>query len=294
MKKINIPIHIIMLLMLQACFIYNDFENEAEIPRLPYTPKLAVECYLEPGKPYRLLLTQTVDYFDTAIVSSVAAAQVKIVHGNNTQILTFSGARTNSYAKIYNYRSNTLVPNDTLNAFELNITDTYGNNITASTYIPGDIRLDTMYYEVNTEIKQDSVLKKINFRAKITVQNEIDDVYRLFFNRGSSFSDTLLNTRYNQIHIDTTKFVSQTDTIYIFTDAGFRSGDTVTINLHRSTKDYYYYYRTTRSAFFANLNPFSTPQAIVSNIKGGIGIFTGMRTWRKKIVLGDKSTGVEF
>ena len=73
--------YILMLfLLVLSC---RDMETVVQIELPPVEKQLVVECYLEPGKPYRLLLTETKDFFeDIDACPFVRKAMVVISHGN--------------------------------------------------------------------------------------------------------------------------------------------------------------------------------------------------------------------
>jgi hypothetical protein len=54
----------------------------------------------------------------------------------------------------------------------------------------------------------------------------------------------------------------------------FKRGDTVIATVYHLNKGYYDFIQSSDNAEDANQSPLEQPSAIISNIKGGIGIFT--------------------
>jgi Domain of unknown function (DUF4249) len=56
-------------------------------------------------------------------------------------------------------------------------------------------------------------------------------------------------------------------------------------NLYHITPDYFRFLESAAAAQGANGNPFASPASLVSNITGGIGIFTGTSVTTKQVIL---------
>ena len=63
MKKI-MKNYIVLFLFALTIFASCDLEREIDVDLPEYQNQLVVEAYLEAGKPYRLLLTESISYFD--------------------------------------------------------------------------------------------------------------------------------------------------------------------------------------------------------------------------------------
>ena len=61
----NIIQYIGVLILFLASFTACNLEKEVEIVLPAYERQYVVECYLEPGKPFNLLLTKSSSYFDS-------------------------------------------------------------------------------------------------------------------------------------------------------------------------------------------------------------------------------------
>ena len=108
-------------------FLYScgGLEKEIDLELPVYESQIAVECYLEPGQPFILLLTKSAAYFDAfpteelEFVESILEqeAEVTIRHKGVTYDLRneiFFNPITN---KVYNYFNAELVPEEFDNDF---------------------------------------------------------------------------------------------------------------------------------------------------------------------------------
>lgn len=89
MKTIQlISIFTAVMIALGSC----NLEKEIDLNLPLYDGQLVVECYLEPGKPFNLLLTQSSGFFEPFSLETeqflsdllVNDAQVQIEHGGET------------------------------------------------------------------------------------------------------------------------------------------------------------------------------------------------------------------
>ena len=68
-----------MALVLSAC---GDLNRPIDINLPDFESEVVVECYLQPGQPYILSLTESVSYFEAARLLYIKDATVEITHGN--------------------------------------------------------------------------------------------------------------------------------------------------------------------------------------------------------------------
>lgn len=125
MKLLRPFIFFAALATLAAC----NLEKEVDIVLPQYDRQPVVECYLEPGKPFRLLLTSSYSFFDPFGLDSnflqktlLQGATVTISYDGQVETLqNFPVIETNPF-KIYNYTSQSIVPATPGIEFTLNIT----------------------------------------------------------------------------------------------------------------------------------------------------------------------------
>jgi hypothetical protein len=285
MIKIN---DVFLVLIVFLCFFSacQKLENTIDIEFDDSDNNLVVECYIESGKPYQLMLTETKNYFDiTNICPFVRNSLVVITQNGLKDTLTeapYSGSGCSSIlpywnsdsTRFFNYGSNTICPSGLNNEFVLEVWDTLNDRyIRATTTAISVVPITTFQVEFN----QDSVAY-----CFLSCQDDLStlDYYRLTLHKAalsridnSSFLNYVaINPHFDQVLYDQALFAGG--------EVGFASGyqfyrtDTLIGTIYHINQAYYNYLETTRAAKDANLNPFVEPTAITSNIEGGYGIFT--------------------
>lgn len=256
------------LAVLAAC----NLEKEVDIELPAYDRQPVVECYLEPGKPFRLLLTSSYGFFDPFGLDSnflqktlLQGATVTISYDNEVVTLANVPALETNPFKIYNYTSPAIVPATTGTEFTLNITLPDGKTISGKSTMLPFVPIDSIRVEWNPE--QDTLARMLTY---ITDDQSQVNFYRRLLNYSSLDSvpdqDFLVSDR-----------ISTTELIAFGTGYELAVGDTVFNSIYHISKDYYDYIESVQLAVFGNLNPFAQPSPIKSNVSGTgnpLGIFT--------------------
>lgn len=255
---------------LQAC----NLEKEIEIVLPEYEPRLSVECYLEPGNIFTLLLSKTAPYFeafptlDDHFLANILEDSATVVIRHNGQEYPLENRLVfNPFTgKLFNYVNFIPVPEDYEHDFELSITSKDGKTITAVTRLLPKVPIDSVVVQfapadtlarVLTYFTDD--LNTRNYYRRMLHFSSLDSVPRQDFALSDRFSDN-------------GKFV-------FGTSYEFAEGDTVINTLFHIDQAYYDYFDSVQNAFFSNGNPFAQPSPINSNLGGtanAIGIFTGL------------------
>ncbi len=257
------------LLLLAACNLTKDVN--IDLPE--YKPQPVVECYLEPGQPFRLLLTHGYGFFDPFGLDSnfvqktlLDGATVTITYNNRTDTLK-NGLFLTFVApiKVFNYQSNQLVPNGIGTNYALNITLPDGSNITGHTTMLPRVEIDSVVVEFSPTI--DTLARVLTY---IDDDRTMPNYYRRLLNYGSLDSvpeqDFLVDDR-----------IVKTDLIAFGTGYDLTEGDTVFNTIFHLSKDYYDYIESVQLAIVGNISPFAQPSPIKSNVSGSanpLGIFT--------------------
>ncbi len=269
MNKISLISVITLLSIWTAC----NLEKEIDLNLPAYESQPVVECYLEPGKPFDLLLTNSAAYFDVFPTENLqflenileSEAIVTITHKDNQYTLNNQLSFNPLTNKVFNYHSEQLVPEDFENDFELNITTKDGKNIRATTRILPEIPIDSVVVEF---AETDTLARLITY---FTDDPSTADHYRrmLHFSSLDSIPRQDFFTDDSFVDNDVVAFGSLYD---------FAEGDTVFNTLHHIDKAYFDYLNSTSNAVQSNGNPFGQPGVILSNLEGdpAIGIFTGL------------------
>lgn len=264
------------LLFLQAC----NLEREVSIELPDYQNQPVVECYLEAGKPYRLLLSQSFAYFDQFDFDNPAAAllndAIVIIRYKDEEIVLdnqiFLDLET---GKIANYGSTTLVPEDLNEDFFLEISLNDGTLLTAQTKLLPTVPIDSIIVEYNASA---TLARALTY---FTEDQNQTNWYRRMLNFGSLDSIPLQDFVLDDDFFDTSQGV-------FGSGYGFEAGDTLIHTLVHIDEAYYKYLNTINQSIVANVNPFGQPGLIESNINGtkpAIGIFTGLSLYRDTVII---------
>lgn len=258
-----------LMIGIASCFLYSctNLEKEIDLALPEYENKLVVECYLEPGQPYRLLLTESLSYFEDPNNPFVDNAMVIISHNGTPDTLKNDFLLDVAKNKTYNYTSPALVPFDYTGEFTLEIRDRKGRYVTGRTIIPVPVKIDTIKFEYN----EDSLAFPLTtFHDDLSTTN----FYRYQVTRDSYLGDELIDFILDD-KLNTSSEISLGSAYKLESNAY------IIVTLYHITEDYYDFLESAGSAIDANGNPFGQPATIKSNVKGGLGIFTGLSFDRK-------------
>ena len=204
--------------------------------------ELVVECYLEHGKPYQLLLTETVPFLSppnstTFGLPDVKDATVSITHNNQVITLIYKPNVDISNNKVFNYTSTQLVDSTIKGDYSLFIRDGKGREITAKTRFLPKLRINEIAWEFETDpLKADTAR-----RALVLVRhNKLSATQRHRIQIGKvNNKDTLklkTETDFTYEGIFSTNNVITIGTRYLF-----KKKDTIFVRLFNIEPQYYLY-----------------------------------------------------
>ncbi|MEM8525327.1 MAG: DUF4249 domain-containing protein [Bacteroidota bacterium] len=267
----NTPyIYIIGLLFLvSAC----NLTQEVEIELPEYEDQIMVESYLIPGQPFALLLTQSFSYFAPIPTDNeeyinqlfISDAEVTIRY-DDQEIKLENEILFNPFTgKLFNYGAGVLVPENYDSEFELEIKTAEGEIITASTFIPEPIPIDSVVIQFD---ERDSLARALTYWTDMPNKT---NYYRRLFAKGQSDS----------LEIDFILDDDLTDNGLLLagTNYDFAVGDTIFNTIYHTTEDYFNFMNSLFNADAANGNPFAQPSSLLSNVEGTdnpLGIFSGL------------------
>jgi hypothetical protein len=260
----------LLLLSLSSC----NLEKEIDIELPDYEARLSLECYLEPGQVFSLLLTKTAPYFapfpdlDDQFLANILedSATVVITHNGINYPLENRLFFNPFTRKLFNYVAFIPVPEDYNHDFILNITTKDGQTISATTRLLPKVPIDSVIVQF---APQDTLARVLTYFRDDSNQR---NYYRRMLHQSSLDSAALQDFVTDDRFTDNSRFV-------FGTNYDFAEGDTVINTLLHIDKTYFEFYESTQNAFFSNGNPFAQPSPINSKLggtAGAIGIFTGL------------------
>lgn len=252
-----------------------NLTKDVEIDLPDYEGQPVVECYLEPGKPFRLLLSKGYSYFDPFGLDStflqktlLNGATVTISYDGRTDTLYNVPTFELSPVKIFNYTGWNIVPATPGKEYTLQITlPDSGGTITGSTTMLPPVPIDSVVCDFNPDPRFDTLARVLTF---ITDDLSTENFYRRMLHYSS------LDSLPQQDFLVTDRF-SEKPMIAFGTGYELKQGDTVYNTIYHINRAHYDYTESVQLAFLANLNPFAQPSRIKSNVTGSadpIGIFT--------------------
>jgi len=269
------------VLALFATLTSCNLEKEVEIELPAYERQYVVECYLEPGKPYNLLLTKSSSYFDSISLDPATylrdlladKAVVTITHNGTVHELKETLFLNPTNGKFANYASADIVPADYDQEFILKIATKEGKEINAVTKILPKVLIDSVVTEF-----QDTFARALTY---LTDDQTTTNYYRRTLNFGSLDSIPLQDFATDDKLATTSKFA-------FGTGYSFAKGDTIFNTIYHMSKEYFEFFRTISIAKSSNGNIIAQPSTIKSNVKGSanpIGIFTGLSYDQKMTII---------
>jgi Domain of unknown function (DUF4249) len=259
----------VCITLLHAC----NLEKEVAIDLPDYKIQPVVECYLEPGKPPVLLLTQSTDFFapfDTSLIDLVN----RIILEGATVVVKYDGIsdtlRNNFYfdpntGRLFNYVGDREIAYKPGTRYDLAITLKDGNTIAAQCVMPLRTPIDSVVVEWDP--KRDTLARALTY---ITDDRSQTQYWRRVLNVGS-LTDTIPDQDF-LVRDD----LNQTTKIAFGTAYEFVEGDTIFNTIYSVTEDHLNFVESVQVAVLANINPFASPSAIKSNVAGTsnpLGIF---------------------
>lgn len=281
MKTIQlISIFTAVMIALGSC----NLEKEIDLNLPLYDGQLVVECYLEPGKPFNLLLTQSSGFFEPFSLETeqflsdllVNDAQVQIEHGGETYDLEQGLFFDFETRKISNYRNAELVPANYDQDFNLLITTADGKKITARTRLLPAVPIDSV------EIRWSDTDTLALALTYLTDDMSEKNYYRRMIHKSSLDSTAL------QDFVASDEIV-ENGVLLFGTGFEFAEGDTIINTIIHIDRAYYEFYQSVQNAIIAGISPFGTPGKLITNLEGdagAVGIFTGLSYDRVVTVVG--------
>ncbi len=273
-KRISLFVWLCAALLIFGCVP----EKEVDINLPDYERALVVECVLEPGKPFRLLLSESVGFSEGLDTPFVEDALVIITHNGFQDTLheTFSFEPVGF--KIFNYNSNNVVPEDYGAEYELYIKSADGREVRGTTKVMAPIPVDHLDLDYN----DDSLASlTVHWQDRPGEENN----YLVYIHRGTLYSADPDYEGGLEIDFTVNDVIGDGEMFTIGTFFSFKKGDTLIASVAEISAGYSEYLDSVDDAVSSNGNPFAMPGQILSTVSGGIGVFTGFKMSRDTIIV---------
>lgn len=280
--KNTIRTYTLAALLLSFLMASCNLEQEVEITLPEYDSRPVLECYLQPGQPFELIITRSAPYFapfpslDTEFLQDllVDSAEVIIRHNGEEYLLENQIRFNPQTGKFANYYNPALVPNDTNEPFELEVTLNDGTTITGSTRVLPVVPIDSLVVEV---AEDDTLARVLTYFTDVP---ETSNFYRRMWHESS------LDSLPEQDFAVDDRFVE--DVVVFGTAFDYQKGDTVFGTLYHIEEPYYDFLNSLDAAVAGNGNPFAQPSPIANTLEGtagAIGIFTSLSFDRRMLIV---------
>lgn len=263
------PLYFLLPLLTLLCSC--DLQKDVEVDLPGYAPQLVVECYLEPGQPYRLTVLESSSYFETPQPNVVDEAEVYITHNGKKIMVPYKPTYDQNSNRLYSHVASKVMNGKPGDIYGLEVTDNKGRKVTGYTTILPEVPIDTIEWKFN-EKEEAYLLTSFQDNPNTT------DYYRYFVHQDSLKTDPMQNFT-NSDNLTNGKRISFGSTYE------YERGDKVIVTLFHIEKQYYDFLNSTSDARNANGNPFAQPSQIKSSVQGGIGIFTNLAYDRKIVII---------
>lgn len=263
MNKILQPPYWIFALLLSclAC----QMQQEVEVTLPPHQQALVVECYLEPGEPYRALVTHTTSFYEETTVAAVDTAEVYISTASEEAKKLYAAQSIDTgYNKVFNYWHPEEVLYEEGKEYQLSVSVNGEVKATGRTrFLP-----KPSIKKVEIKFQSDSMAAVYVHIEDNTPEEE--NYYRILL-RGT---DTKAGATYDGTWTDEE---ASNGTIVAYTPADFKRGwHNVVLNVYHIDEKYYNFLQSMQQARDANYNPFMQPATIKSTLDGATGVFTAV------------------
>ncbi|HSI90549.1 MAG TPA: hypothetical protein VK927_05495, partial [Adhaeribacter sp.] len=142
-----------ILLLFTVAVTACDMEKEVDLNLPDFKSEMVVECYLEPGKPYQMTVTESSSYFDRPEPILVPDAAVTITHNGQAHNLQYNPTFDRETGKFYTHTLDKIVTGAPGETYSLDVKDSRGRHVTGFTQFLPLVPIDTIEYRTNDQNK---------------------------------------------------------------------------------------------------------------------------------------------
>jgi len=261
-------------LLFASLFAQCSKDYNIQLP--PNKSELVVECYLEDGQPLRALISESTALLDTSTVPPVLmSALVIITHRNIKDTLLPFAFVDIQRRRAYNYGNpKRMVANYNSNEpYRIDVYDNKGRHAFGETRFIPLVQIDSLTPTFNNQQRAFCLTK---FKDP---NPAVPNYFRLLLHKNALYDSLRL-----EIILDNS-FANNNNEFVYGSGFDFKKGDIIYGTLYHLTFDYYQYLTTLQNARTALVNPFAVSGEVVTNIKGGLGVFAALSVTRKFVVV---------
>jgi hypothetical protein len=238
-----------------------------------YEPKMVLEFYLEDNKPAHCLLQESINFTDTSQYKLIDNALIVLSYKEVKDTLANTFYFDSKFQKIYNYHNPKILQLEPHVEYEVYVKDSKGREMTGKTRINNLVPIDSLIYNFNSV---NNAAVGLIFNDNGTTKNH----YRIV-----AFKDSIVVNPNNIWDITFSDNLFNGDQFSFYTGYAFATGDVVVGRLYHLTGEHNRFAESVNNAQASNGNPFGQPANIVSNLTGGIGIFTTLKYAEEKLII---------
>lgn len=248
-------------------------EKDIELNLPEYRPKMVMEFYLEDNKSLNCLIQESIPFTDTTRFKLVDSALVVVSYDGVKDTLVNQFNFDFKFSKIYNYTNPKIMHLKPGIEYEVYVRDKRGREMRGRTRLNGIVPIDSVVFNYDENNK--AAVGLIFNDAAVTT-----DYYRIV-----AYQDDLPVEEENVWDITFNDNLFNGEQFSFYTGYDFNAGDTITTRLYHLTDEHHLYTESVNNAQSSNGNPFGQPANIVSNLEGGIGIFSTVNFSEKTVIV---------
>ena len=281
-----------LVLGLNAC----NLEQELELDLPEFRGEPLVECFLSPGQPFSLLLTQSAGYFDEVRLDTLGVlhdillngAEVSIRYGDERVQLVNAPFVNPLTRQVGNYVAPQLVPYNYQDSFYLEVNLPSGRGrLLAATKLLAEVPMDSNVVEFPLPGQP-----RENKARLVTYLTDPDAGSSNYFRKILRY-DMAERQSLRQDFVLTDE-LSPGGQLFTFTFFDFSPLDTLLVlNVHVG-EEFERWQTSVDAAVLSNGNPFAQPSTLVGNVRGareevrGTGIFSAYTVASERVVIPER------
>ena len=244
------------LILITVSFASCTLNNKADLTFPTSSKNLMMECYLTPGKNFELRLMESNSFQEDLVLQLTWNAHVTISSEDN-DIKLLNILNPNTHTKyIFNYGSPQVVPQTTNSNYSIQIETEDGEKLQATTstveFVPiKQIRQKINEIYISFHVPKNTPEKFFTIIAEGKFKDENQTIVEDF--DGSNWEE---------------------EDITVSLKGNFDDWESIKVKLLHITSQYYDFKKSIAGAYSANIDPFTVPTEMDSNVSGGLGIFT--------------------